>query len=146
MSVTYAQIAADSTALALANALNDCGCAAYCSANFAKVQTSIIHNYLGLAKTGNVGTAVTRRLIVSILSASSSDPLVAAAHQALLDTSPTGGVDVGDSGTQAMLDSLASLNVANGLTTADATAIKALAMLPPVITAADISAAMVGHR
>ena len=138
-------IDADEQATALANAGNDTGLAEYLGTIAPKVTVSKFVTYRNLA--AEVGVETTRRLITTINAVAQTDVLVMEFQRFLRDTV---GVNIADPQilhpTLGMLAQFVALEIPNGLTAEDATAIAALTQQEPTISAASVSEALRARR
>lgn len=128
-------ILGDPEAKALADAGDDGGCALRVNAIAPKEPRETRHTFLSLA--GLLGPGVATRLIRSLRAAVAGGDLLLDEVQWSLRNPP--GVDVAHPATHGTVDALAGAEVANGLTQADADAIKALADFPATISTGDVS-------
>lgn len=138
-------IQANAEAKALADAGNDEGCAALIGPTLPKVLRETRVTYLGIMAEG--GPALGARLITSVRAVVASghvvlSPVLDEVQHSLRDS----GVDIAHAATRSTLDTLASLQVPNGLTAEDAATIKAMAEYPQTIDPRQVSRAWATYR
>lgn len=138
-------ILANAEAKALADAGNDSGCAALISPLLPKVRRETRMTYIEVMNA--LGHALGARLITSVnAAAASGHPVLGPVLDEARHSLRGNGVDLAHTDTRQMLDTLVARATLNGLTAADAAALKGLAEHPQVIDAGEVGKAWAQYR